>query len=64
LFPTVEVAMTNKALFSIIAILLAGLLSVSIIHALDDSATPSATADIGNHAGNAGEEPGGNHPPL
>ncbi|MEZ5506015.1 MAG: hypothetical protein R3F47_17125 [Gammaproteobacteria bacterium] len=56
--------MTNKALFSIIAILLAGLLSVSIIHALDDSATPSATADIGNHAGNAGEEPGGNHPPL
>lgn len=56
--------MTNKALFSIIAILLAGLLSVSVIHALDDSATPSATADISNRLDNAGEAPGGNQPPF
>lgn len=56
--------MTNKALFSVIVILLAGLLSVSVIHALDDSVTTSATEDIGNRAGNTGDEPGGNQPPL
>jgi uncharacterized membrane protein len=47
--------MTNKALMSIIAILLLGMISVGLIHALDDR-DESALDSIGNSVEEIGEE--------
>lgn len=47
--------MTNKALMSIIAVLLLGMISVGLIHALDDR-DESALDSIGNSVEEIGEE--------
>lgn len=47
--------MTNKALMSIIAVLLLGMISVGLIHALDDR-DESALDRIGNSVEEIGEE--------
>lgn len=46
--------MTNKALLSIISILLVGILSIGVIHALDDN--DSGFENIGESLNEAGEE--------
>lgn len=56
--------MTNKALFSVIAILLAGLLSVSAIHTLDNSDTTSVSGHSDHRVDSAGEELNGKRPAL
>ena len=48
--------MTNKALLTIIAILLLGVLSVSVIRALDNGDDTSTFEDISNNIDEAGEE--------
>ena len=50
--------MTNKALLSIIAILLVGVLSIGVIHALDDNEPDSTFENIGDSIDEAGEEVG------
>ena len=50
--------MTNKALLSIIAILLVGVLSIGVIHALDDNESDSTFENIGDSIDEAGEEVG------
>ena len=48
--------MTNKALLSIIAILLLGVLSVGIIHAVDNRSSESVFERTSNSLDEAGEE--------
>lgn len=48
--------MTNKALLSIIAILLVGVMSIGVIHALDDNESDSTFENIGENFEEAGEE--------
>lgn len=48
--------MTNKALLSIIGILLVGILSIGVIHALDDNDPVSSFENIGESLDEAGEE--------